>query len=331
MLKDIQRFNKQASQLASSVKAFHAGTTATADTDPTSDAWNEPLEQFLDRNCYGIPFRRDYLLPMAAAIWSCPKSTMAQFPIGSFVRFFNNHGLLQITDRPQWFTVAGGSKHYVAAIEKALLSKHQTIYRNSPVMRVDRHPSGVTLHSAQGAQEFDAVVMACHSDQALKLLKEPSPIEQEQLGAIKYQVNQAYLHTDARLMPRRKQAWAAWNYLSDSKTADESQVCVTYWLNRLQPLPCGTDLFVSLNPLTEPEPGKTLSRIEYAHPIFDRQAMQAQRQFGALQGQKHTWYAGAWLGYGFHEDGLSSGLAAARRIEDHLATQSHNPPASLAA
>ena len=302
MLRDIGRFNREATRLA-----------ALADRGEQPPALAMPLGDFLERNGYSHAFRDGYLLPMAAAIWSCPMSTMAGFPMGSFARFFHNHGLLQITDRPQWHTVRGGSREYVRRIRERLTD----VRIGEPVTagrRLGREGSaGVAVSTARGTEPFDQVVLACHSDQAMALLADLHPDEREILGAIPYQPNQAWVHTDLTLMPRRRRAWAAWNYLSDGNT-QSPQVSVTYWLNRLQPLPYKRPVLLSLNPLTEPAADSVIARIEYEHPIFDQAAVAAQARLPGLQGARSTWFAGAWTGYGFHEDGLRSGLAVADRL-----------------
>ena len=300
MLIDILRFNREASALA-------------LDPQPHARTLDEPLADFLTRRGYGRPFRDRYLLPMAAAIWSCPMTTMLEFPLGSFVRFFHNHGLLQVRDRPQWYTVAGGSREYVRRIEARL-----TDVRTSTPVRAVRRPEparggGVLIETDRGTERFDAVVLACHSDQSLALLADADAQERAVLASVPYQPNKAWLHTDTRLMPRRRGAWAAWNYLSDGD-AQAPSVSVTYWLNRLQPLPFTTPVFVSLNPLSVPDAAHTLACIDYAHPMFDRDAAQGQARLKQLQGRRQTWFAGAWTGYGFHEDGLCSGLAAAEGL-----------------
>jgi predicted NAD/FAD-binding protein len=302
MLRDIGRFNREATRLA-----------ALADQGDRPPALAMPLGEFLARHGYSDAFRDGYLLPMAAAIWSCPMTTMAAFPMGSFARFFHNHGLLQVTDRPQWYTVRGGSREYVRRIRERL----DDVRTNDPVTAVRRlgleGSAGVAVSTARGTEHFDQVVLACHSDQALALLSDPRPEERAVLGAIHYQPNQAWVHTDLALMPRRRRAWAAWNYLSDGNM-QSPQVSVTYWLNRLQPLPFRTPLLLSLNPLVEPAAGSVIARIDYEHPIFDQAAVAAQARLTDLQGTRSTWFAGAWTGYGFHEDGLRSGLAVAGKL-----------------
>jgi len=303
MLRDILRFNRQATALA---------TGEPAAAGPGARPLDEPLGAFLAREGYSDAFRDGYLLPMAAAIWSCPMKTMLAFPLGSFVRFFHNHGLLQIDDRPQWHTVRGGSREYV----RRILARLDDVRLATPVRSVQRNDGtggDVLVGTDQGVHRFDQVVLACHSDQALRLLADARDDERAVLGAIRYLPNRAWLHTDARLMPRRRSAWAAWNYLSDGGT-DSPQVSVTYWLNRLQPLPFRTPVLVSLNPLREPDPSRTIASFDYEHPMFDGAASAAQQRLARIQGVRGTWFAGAWTGYGFHEDGLRSGLAVADAI-----------------
>ena len=296
MLRDILRFNREATALALDEQA--------------SARLDEPLERYLERERYSAEFRDGYLLPMAAAIWSCSTATMTRFPLGSFVRFFHNHGLLQVEGRPRWMTVEGGSREYVSRI----VSRLRDVRLSEPVTSVVRRTgAGAVVHSASSIEQFDQVVFACHSDQALALLADPGEDERAVLSAVRYQSNRALLHTDTALMPARRRAWAAWNYLSDGQPGAPS-VSVTYWLNRLQPLPFQTPVFVSLNPLTEPDPATLIREIQYAHPIFDSAAGRAQRRLKRLQGWRNTWFAGAWTGYGFHEDGLRSGLEVAEAI-----------------
>jgi predicted NAD/FAD-binding protein len=300
MLRDIVRFNREATALAGD------GSMATR--------LDEPLIQFLDRCGYSREFRDDYLLPMAAAIWSCPTRTMQQFPLGTFVRFFHNHGLLALARRPTWMTVAGGARQYVEAI----LARLPDVRLGCPVRAVRTLPGGGALQvtTADGRDErFDQVVLACHSDQSLALIEAPDAEQRALLEAVRYQPNRAWLHTDTRLMPARRKAWAAWNYLSDGAASSPS-VSVTYWLNQLQPLPFSTPVLVSLNPIVEPDPACVIRTIDYAHPIFDMAAGRAQRKLAALQGRNGLWFAGAWTGYGFHEDGLKSGLAVAGAINE---------------
>lgn len=311
MVVDILRFNRAATALA---LAMNQGS-------PASETGREPLGQWLDRQRYGAGFRDWYLLPMAAAIWSCPMHTMRDFPVGSFVRFFHNHGLLQVRDRPQWFTVPGGSRRYVERI----IGELGDVRLGTPVLGVSRarlaSEGKVDVRSACGTEAFDAVVLATHSPQALALLDDPTEAESAHLGAVRYQSNSAWLHTDTALMPRTRKAWAAWNYLAQAASANtdgvfagEPRVSLTYWLNRLQPLPFNQPVFVTLNPLEQPDNTKILHRFDYAHPVFDDAALRAQTALKKQQGERATWYAGAWLGYGFHEDGLVSGIEAASHL-----------------
>jgi predicted NAD/FAD-binding protein len=236
--------------------------------------------------------------------------------MGSLIRFCHNHGLLQVTDRPQWYTVAGGSREYVRQVIRQLPDAR----RDTPVRaltRLGEHgQGGVVVHTDAGPQTFDEVVLACHSDQALALLGEGAVrAERELLGAIRYHANRAVLHTDETLMPARRKAWAAWNYERSAPGREQGTgVCLHYWINRLQPLPWAQTVVVSLNPLREPRPEHVISEHPYAHPVFDLPAVAAQRRLGEIQGRRHVWFCGAWTGYGFHEDGLKSGLAVAAAI-----------------
>jgi predicted NAD/FAD-binding protein len=298
MLAQILRFNRLATRIAQS------GSEAEL---------SESVGDFLDRERFGPAFRRWYLLPMVACIWSCPTQQMLDFPIATLIRFCHNHGLLQVSDRPQWVTVTGGARHYVQRLLATLPDRRL----NSPVTALQRQADGAVVHSPAGAEHFDAVLLACHSDQALRLLgDQASPGERELLGAIRYHPNRAVLHTDTGLLPQRQRAWAAWNYehTADDTDSGGAGVCLHYLLNRLQPLPFAQSVIVSLNPVREPRACSVLASFDYAHPVFDLAAVVAQRRLHELQGKQHTWFCGAWTGYGFHEDGLTSGLAAARSI-----------------
>ncbi len=295
MLADISRFNRLTTRIA---------------TLPDAAKTDQSVGEFLDAHRFGREFREWYLLPMIACIWSCPSEQMLAFPVATLIRFCHNHGLLQVTDRPQWITVRGGSRQYVQRIVSHLPDARL----NAPVLDVRRNAAGARIYTAHRVEHFDQLVMACHSDQALRLLGEDAtPAETQLLGAIRYQPNRAVLHTDASLLPQRRSAWAAWNHES-SGTGGETGVCLHYLLNRLQPLPWHQPVIVSLNALREPRPETVIQRFDYDHPIFDRGAVAAQKRLPEIQGQRRTWYCGAWLGYGFHEDGLSAGLAAARAL-----------------
>lgn len=304
MLKDLLRFNALCTRLARENR----------DADLL-----QPLGEFLDRHRFGSAFRDWYFLPMLGCIWSCPTDQMLRFPVATMIRFCHNHGLLQVTRRPQWYTVEGGSRNYVRRIVAGLPDARL----NTPVQRIERDAQGVRVFTDGGVEQFDQVVLATHSDQALALLGRPTPDEQEVLGAIRYQANRAVLHTDTSVMPMRPKAWAAWNYERAADDGRESaRVCLHYWLNRLQPLPFAQPVIVSLNPVRPIDPSCILAEFEYAHPVFDLAAVQAQTRVAGLQGQLRTWFCGAWAGYGFHEDGLKSGLAVARAMLSQMPTTS---------
>ena len=291
MLADILRFNRQATRIAQGAEA----------------AGEQTLGDFLDRHRYGENFRRWYLLPMAAAIWSCPMRTMLAYPLATFLRFCHNHGLLQVNDRPQWHTVAGGARQYVQKIAAGLTD----LRLGTPVLEVRRNEAAgkVSVRTKRGMETFDHVVLACHSDQSATLLADADDAERRLLAAARYQPNRAVLHTDPRLMPQLRRVWSSWNYLSDGGA--DPAVSVTYLLNKLQPLPFRTPVFVSLNPIVEPAPETVIGEFEYSHPIFDARMIEAQKHLPQAQGRRRVWLAGAWTGYGFHEDGLKSGLAVA--------------------
>jgi uncharacterized protein len=265
---------------------------------------------YLDRRKFSAAFRDNYLIPMAAAIWSTPRIEMLAFPAATFVTFFENHRLIH-TDRPIWRTVTGGARTYLDRLLAPLAGRVRT---GAAIETIIRDAFGATVW-ARGAEpeRYDAVVVATHSDQALALLGDASAIERTVLSAISYRPNRVVLHRDPRLMPKRKGVWAAWNYLRTSDDADR-EVCVTYWMNRLQGIDARLPLFVSLNPTLEPREELTFGEWSYAHPQFDTGALTAQSRLGEIQGVRNTWFAGAWTGYGFHEDGLRSGLDAAEGL-----------------
>ena len=299
MLSDLLRFNRLCTHLAVEGKDAELA---------------EPLQAFLDRHRFGSAFRNWYFLPMLGCIWSCPTDQMLQFPVATMIRFCHNHGLLQVNDRPQWHTVVGGARHYVEKIVAGIPDARL----NTPVRQIERDAAGVTLHTDRGSERFDHVVLAAHSDQSLAMLRQPSKAEAEVLGAIRYQPNLAVLHTDTSVLPSRPAAWAAWNY---ERAADDqkesSRVCLHYLLNKLQPMPFDQPIVESLNPVRPIARHQILAEFEYSHPVFDLAAIEAQRRVPELQGEHHTWYCGAWTGYGFHEDGLKSGLAAADALLAH--------------
>ncbi len=281
--------------------------------DPAANTADESLTlgAYLAQNRYSDAFVSRHILPMAAAIWSTPSARVLDFPVASFVRFFANHGLLQVRNRPQWRTVVGGSRTYV---ERILRSSMIETRLDEAVHTVLRHGAFATVRTARADNRFDAVVIATHADDALALLGDSDSDERRLLGTFSYVKNRAVLHGDASLMPRRRRLWSSWNYLGSGHGPDAS-LCVTYWMNKLQPL--GADapqLFVTLNPPREPAPGTTIATFDYAHPMFDGRVMAAQRQLWQLQGRRHTWFCGSYFGYGFHEDGLQAGLAVAEHI-----------------
>lgn len=307
MLADLLRFNRLATAIA----------VAGEDV-----ALAEPIADFLDRHRFGPAFREGYLLPMIGCIWSCPTEQMLRFPVGTLIRFCHNHGLLQVNDRPRWFTVRGGSRQYVRRLLERLPAGCD-IRIDAQVDAVRPLPSGsvepgVWIESERGSERFDAVILACHTDQALALLRaggQATTDEQAVLGAIRYQSNRAVLHTDTRLLPQRQLAWAAWNYERAPELGrEQARVCLHYLLNRLQPLPWRQPVVVSLNPVREPDERRVHAEIDYAHPVFDRAAIAAQRRLPEIQGRRGLWFCGAWAGYGFHEDGLQSGRAAAQAL-----------------
>ena len=285
-----------------------------------AEAVDLSLGELLAQGGYGEAFTRDHLLPMGSAIWSAPIGEMLAFPARSFIQFCENHGLLLLKGRPQWRTVTGGSRRYVERIGQSLDGR---IRLSSPVVALRRAPEGAYLRAAGCEEErFDQVVLACHADQALRILgADASARETAVLGAFRYEKNIAVLHQDRALMPRRRGAWASWNYTSGdfagAPAADghESQtVSVTYWMNRLQNIDRRHPLFVTLNPQREPRADLILRSFLYDHPLFDAEALRAQKALPDIQGQARTWFCGAYCGYGFHEDGLQAGLGVAAAL-----------------
>ncbi|MCB1930914.1 MAG: FAD-dependent oxidoreductase [Candidatus Accumulibacter sp.] len=294
MLSDILRFNHE--------------SVAWIGACPDDD---RSLRDFLAAGGYSRPFAEWYLLPMAAAIWSCPAGQMLDYPLASFVRFCRNHGLLQVFDRPLWRTVTGGGREYV----RKLAADLEDVRLATPVRQMRRTAAGVQLHTDGAVEHYDQVVLACHSDQALAIFGDTATrSERRLLGAIRYAANRAVLHTDAALLPRSPALWSAWNYLSSADQLDQRPVSVSYLINRLQPLPFKTPLMVSLNPQREPQSERIIAEFDYEHPIFDAAAISAQRELPAISGSDRVWYCGAWNGYGFHEDGLKSALQVANAL-----------------
>ena len=305
MLRDILRFNRICTGIA--LRQAEAELT-------------QPLGTFLKQQRFSTEFRDWYFLPMLGCIWSCPTQQMLDFPVATMIRFCHNHGLMQVSDRPAWWTVPGGARQYVEKIVAQIPDRRL----NTAVLSVRRDEQGVALQfrdsTGTHTERFDKVVFATHSDETLALLTDASAAEREVLSAVAYQPNVAVLHTDASVLPRRQAAWAAWNYQGGAGTSPTAQprVCLHYLLNKLQPLPFAQAVVVSLNPLQAIDPALTLGRFHYAHPVFDLAAIRAQSQLPDLQGRKGTFFCGAWTGYGFHEDGLKSGLDVAARIAGGL-------------
>jgi predicted NAD/FAD-binding protein len=295
MLRDILTFN------AKSVEDHAAGRLAGITLG----------EYFHDRK-FARRLLTDYLAPMGAAIWSAPAREMMDFPAENFVAFFSNHRLLQY-DRPVWRTVKGGSRRYV---EKMTAAFRDQLRLSCAVRSIERTRHGVVIHDSHGRSDsYDHVVIAAHSDQALAMLSDADSRERAVLGGMGYSPNTVYLHRDARLMPKRRRAWASWNFLRWQRQGrSENDVAVTYWMNRLQGIDDDKPLFVSLNPPFEPDPGLTFGKHICEHPQYNAAAFAAQKRLGEIQGRRHTWFCGAWTGYGFHEDGLRSGLAVAEAL-----------------
>ena len=292
MLLDILRFNKKAREYLEQPNSFTVG---------------EMLKQL------GVHqlFSEYYLCAMGAAIWSTPSLDMLNFPANTLVRFFENHGLLSINDHPQWYTVKGGSQVYVDKIKQSLGNSVKT---NCSIIKIERHVNEVVVTDDSGTtHQFDSVVLACHSDQALALLSDASNDERAVLGQIAYQPNRVVLHSDTSFMPCRKQAWSSWNYLGSSTQEDKS-ISLTYWMNNLQPLCVDKPVLVTLNPGHEPMAHKVYNQTTLHHPVFNQQAIKAQSKLPSIQGQSNTWFCGAWTRYGFHEDGLLSAVKVAKSM-----------------
>lgn len=305
MLADILRFNRRCRALLQ--RGGFDGLT---------------LGDFLKRERLGPAFRDHYLLPMAAAIWSCPTRTMMDFPVESLARFFDNHGLIRILERPLWRTVVGGSQAYV---QKMTADIGPSNILHDPAVRVQRRSASrsngdeqaraLTVDLASGASlAFDEVVLACHADEALAMIDRPTTDESALLGCFRYQANETFLHTDTRLMPRLRRTWASWNYLASRQSDGQQAVSVTYWMNRLQGLTTRKDYLVSLNPLQPPRAENRLAEMVYHHPVFDQRAMDAQQALHRLQGHDGLWFCGSYFGYGFHEDALASAVDTVARL-----------------
>lgn len=294
MLSDILRFNRESTAWL----LAHPGDSRS-------------LRDYLEAGKYSSAFADWYLLPMAAAIWSCPTGQMLDMPMATFIRFCQNHGLLQVMDRPVWCTVKGGGREYVRKIAVEL----EDVRLACPVSAITREALGLRVTHAQGHDYFDQVVLACHSDQALAMLgATANPAQREVLAAVRYQPNRAVLHTDPALLPRDRKLWSAWNYFAAQGEPGNQAVGVSYLINKLQPLPFETPVVVTLNPAREPDPARVIAEFDYAHPVFDGPAIAAQQKLAAVQGQEGIWLAGAWGNYGFHEDGIKSALRVANGL-----------------
>ncbi|UCJ18622.1 FAD-dependent oxidoreductase [Pseudomonas sp. MM211] len=297
MVRDILRFNR----------------AALDDLQHNRLAPDTTLGDYLKRGGYSQRFIHHYIVPMGAAIWSTSLSDMQAFPLQFFVRFFKNHGLLSVSDRPQWCVVEGGSSSYVAPLSASFKER---IRLNCPVQRVERDSEGVTLHSSAGVERFDKVIFACHSDQALALLAQPSAAEQAILGDLPYSTNDVVLHTDTRLLPKRRLAWASWNYRLGG--SEQRPAAVTYDMNILQGIASDTTFCVSLNQTEAIDPSTILARYSYAHPQYSIAGIAAQARWEELQDSQHSYFCGAYWANGFHEDGVVSALRVASAFGESL-------------
>lgn len=297
MVRDILRFNRE----------------ALLDLNNQRIAADMTLGDYLKANAYSERFIQHYIVPMGAAIWSMSLADMLGFPLQFFVRFFKNHGLLSVSDRPQWCVIDGGSSSYIAPLTESFREK---IRLNCPVTRVERDADGVIVHSNAGIERFDKVVFACHSDQALGLLAQPSETEQSILGALPYADNDVVLHTDTRLLPKRPMAWASWNYRLGGPV--DQPAAVTYDMNILQGIQSDSTFCVSLNQTAAIDPNKILARFTYAHPQYSLDGMAAQARWQELLGANHSYFCGAYWASGFHEDGVVSALRVAREFGESL-------------
>lgn len=270
------------------------------------------LGAYLKAEGYSDVFVKRHVLPMAAAIWSTPTARVLDFPVASFVRFYVSHGLLRVGNRPEWRTVTGGSRQYV---QRLISDFRGRIESATPALGVRRTPEGAWLRTTANGEErrFDAVVLACHADETLSLLQDADSHERALLGAFGYSANRAVLHTDPTFMPKRRRVWSSWNYLGNDRESGR-ELAVTYWMNALQPLGTKRDYFVTLNPQRPIAPGHFIEAFDYTHPQFDEAALSAQRRLWSLQGRRRSWFCGSYFGYGFHEDGLQSGLAVAELL-----------------
>jgi len=321
LIQEIIRFNK----------AAHA-ELPTLEKDKSSEL---SLGDFLKQHKFSDDLQQNYLLPMGAAIWSCPVEIMNSFPAHSFLRFFANHGLIDLQNRPQWRSVIGGSREYIRKMMPTLETEISIKGGAQSVRRHVQNDNGAVEVISDGKSfHFDQVIFACHADEALKLLEQPSEAEQEILSCFNYQENITYLHTDESLMPKRKNAWCSWNYLAQSgnshlSTGDTigNKVTATYWMNSLQKIEAEKNYLVTLNPYQQVDQEKVIKKMTYHHPVFHRDAIYAQSRLSELQGENNSWFCGSYTGYGFHEDALSSSVAVCEKLGvvaswNELATES---------
>jgi uncharacterized protein len=295
MLLSVLRFNRQVKRLLAQ--------------DALPDV---TLGEFLEAHRYPMALRLRYVAAMAGPIWSTSTRGVMDFPFPEFARFFESHGLLSVFEQPQWQTVVGGSNRYVG---KLLQGFRGELRLNAAVRKLKRTPAGAVLSTADGEERYDAVVCAAHSDQALRMLADPSSAEREVLGGVSYARNRAWLHTDTSLMPKRRRAWSSWNSLLAQDALSDDPIGVSYWMNQLQNLRTSTDYIVSLNPPREPRPETVLCQIDYEHPLYTQATTIAQRRLPEIQYHNRVAWAGAWTGYGFHEDGFKSSLRAVAAID----------------
>lgn len=294
MMSDLLRFYREAPEALS---------------DPATTELS--LGDYLRTEKYAKSFIEDHLLPMGAAIWSTSAPEMMEYPALAFIRFFESHGLLLLKDRPQWRTVDGGSRQYV----KRLTATYRERIRFGGVRSIRRLPNKVLVEDRSGKVDaYDHIVIAAHADETYRMLADPDSTEKRLLGVWRYTSNRAVLHTDPSMMPKRRRVWSSWNFIENRTRGLDHNLCVTYWMNRLQSLDPRIPLFITLNPFDEPSPGTFIQEFEYTHPYFDRAALSSQQQLWSLQGHRRTWYCGSYFGYGFHEDALQSGLAAAEQL-----------------
>ncbi len=298
MVWDILRFNKQ--------------TVAALESGEVNDT--QTLGEFVQAHGYSKSFIHHYIVPMGSAIWSASVDVMMDFPLRFFLQFFNNHGMLSVDDRPQWRVLCNGSESYIKPITQAYAER---IYLNTPIQKVERREDGVTLYSGEKSFEFDQVIFACHSDQALKMLAQPTELESDILGALPFQKNDVVLHTDTRLMPKRKLAWASWNYHIPQRKSETAMV--TYNMNMLQNFHDAEEtLLVTLNRSQEIDPAKIIDQYQYAHPVFTLDGVAAQKRHHEISGHNRSHYCGAYWFNGFHEDGVNSALRVVESFGIHL-------------